>query len=74
MGVKRWKRNSCGQNRIGVCRAGRQGQTQRVMVLQKNKVLVPFGQGILILQFAENVKIKGYKTVILLVVLFWCGV
>jgi hypothetical protein len=45
MGVKRWKRKSCGQNRMGVCRKGRQGQTQRAVVLQKTKVLLRFGQG-----------------------------
>jgi len=52
---------------------GRQGQTQRTMVLQKNKVLLPFGQGTLVLPFVEYVKIEGYRTVILSV-LYGCGV
>jgi len=58
MGVKRWERKGCDQNRMGVCHEGRQGQTQRAMVLQKTKVLLPFGQRTLDSPFVENVKIK----------------
>jgi hypothetical protein len=58
---------------MGVCRKGCQSQTQRTMVLQKNKVLLPFGQGTLVLPFVECVKIEGYRTVILSV-LYGCGV
>jgi hypothetical protein len=72
--VKRWRRKGCGQNRMGVCHEGRQGQTQRAMVVQKDKVLLPFGQRTLVLPFAENKKIKGYRTVIWPVVVYGCGV
>lgn len=73
MGVKRWRRKSCGQNRMGICREGRQAQTQGAMELQKNKVLLLFSPGSLALLFAENVKTKGYRTVISPVVLYGCG-
>jgi hypothetical protein len=74
MGVNRWRRKISGHYRMGICCKGRQAQTQRIVVLQKNKVLLPFGQGSLVLPFAENVKTKGYRTVILTVVLYRCGI
>jgi hypothetical protein len=61
MDVKRWRKKGCGQNRMGVCREGRQGQTQRLMVLQKNNVLLPFCQGTWVSPFAENIKIKDIE-------------
>jgi hypothetical protein len=72
IGVRRWRRKVSGHYRIGVCHKGHEVQTQRIMLLQKNKVLLAFGQGSLVLACAENVKTKGYRTVIF--VLYGCGV
>jgi hypothetical protein len=74
MSVKRWRRNVSGHYRMGVCHKEHKVQTQRIMLLQKNKVLLAFSQGSLVLPCAENVKTKGYRTVILTVVLYGCGV